>query len=87
MKRSFEKFEAHLYLVGLHADIEKHARKQNITLRSLYEGENRAPSVSAARRATYSWLRARGKGVNEIARLFDREPSGVAKMLRNGGGR
>lgn len=81
MKRSYTKFEARLESVGLLTDVEKHARRQSITLRELYEGPDRAPSVSAARKSVYTWLSKRGKGLREIARIFDRAPNGIRKML------
>jgi len=87
MKRSFTKFETRLRAVALHADVEKRALAHNVTLRELYEGPDRAWSVSAARTAVYAWLSKRGKGIREIARLFDRSANGVVKKLKNGGGR
>ena len=82
MERSFKTFSYRLKSIGLRDEIEKRALKQNITLRELYEGPDRAPSVVAARQAIYTWLSTRGKGINEIARIFDRHPSGILKMLR-----
>lgn len=80
MTRSFRKFVARLDKIGLHQMLEKRALKLHVSLLELYEGPNRAPSITAARRDAYSWLFKRGKGINEIARLFDRAPSGVLKL-------
>jgi DNA-binding CsgD family transcriptional regulator len=82
MKRSFTKFVARLEAIGLHAKIEKHALALHVTLRDLYLGPGRAPSITAARRSIYLWLLKEGKGNNEIARLFDRAPSGILKLTR-----
>lgn len=82
MKRSFKAFEERVRANGLHAEITKRALAHHVTLQELYEGVDRAPSVAAARRAVYSWLAKRGKGANEIARMFDRAPNGVARMLQ-----
>ena len=54
----------------------------HVSLRDLYEGPGRAPSIAQARKNVYAWLAKKGKGNNEIARLFDRAPSGVLKLLR-----
>lgn len=81
MKRSYEEFVTRLESVNLKSEIENRTIKQHVTLRELYEGPDRAPSVSAARRSVYAWLSKSGKGLNEIARLFDRAPNGVRKML------
>jgi len=80
--RSYRKFTARLTAIGLLNSVESRAVKLHVTLRELYEGPNRAPSIAAARRAVYLWLMGEGKGINEIARLFDRAPSGVMKMTR-----
>lgn len=82
--RSYERFAARLTEIGLFNQIAAQARQQHITVRELYEGSNRgAPSVNRARKAIYAWLRdKKGKGNNEIARLFDRAPSGIARMLK-----
>lgn len=82
MKRSFGKFMLRLQDIGLYDKLEKRALKLHVTVRELYEGPGRAPSVAAARRAVYLWLIEEGKGNNEIARLFDRAPSGVLKLTR-----
>lgn len=82
MKRSFQKFETRLEAIGLRQKIEERALVLHISLRDLYEGPDKAPSIAAARRAVYSWLMKEGKGNNEIARLFDRAPSGVLKLTR-----
>jgi hypothetical protein len=81
VKRSFQKFAARLEAIGLGREVEKIALAAHVSLRELYEGE-RAPSIVGARRAVYLWLAKGGKGINEIARLFDRSPSGVLKLLR-----
>lgn len=81
-KRSFTKFEARLKKTALYTEIEKRALAHNVTLRDLYEGGDRTWSVSAARTAVYMWLSKRGKSVNEIARIFDRMPSGVFKKIK-----
>jgi len=80
-KRSFEKFNARLIEVGLLAGVEKRSLAHHVSLRDLYEGPA-APSTAAARREVYAWLASQGKGNNEIARLFDRAPSGVMKLLK-----
>jgi len=80
-KRSFAKFTARLSEIGLLAGVERRALVLHVSLRDLYEGPA-APSTAAARRAVYSWLASQGKGNNEIARLFDRAPSGVMKLLK-----
>ncbi len=82
MKRSFRKFSTRLAAVGLRDEVEARARKHYISLQALYEGPDMAPSIVAARRAVYRWLMESGKGLNEVARLFDRAPSGVFKMTR-----
>ena len=82
MKRSFQKFVARLDAIGLLNNVESRAVKLHVTLRDLYEGPNRAQSIAAARRSVYLWLMGDGKGLNEVARLFDRAPSGVMKMTR-----
>lgn len=82
MRRSFQKFETRLEAIGLRQKIEKRALVLHISLRDLYEGPDRAPSIAAARRDVYLWLIREGKGNNEIARLFDRAPSGVMKLMR-----
>lgn len=87
MKRSFAKFEERLRSVALYAEIEKRALAHNITLRDLYAGPDRVPSISTARTVVYAWLSKRGKGVREIARIFDRSANGVVKKLKNGSGR
>lgn len=86
MKRSFQGFVRKLDKIELRQSIEKRTLKLHVSLRDLYEGPGRAPSITAARRDVYSWLRARGKGVREIARLFDRAPSAVGRLIRQRGG-
>ncbi len=87
MKRSFQKFVARLDKIELRQMIEKRALKLHVSLRDLYEGPGRAPSITAARRDVYSWLHDRGKGVREIERLFDRAPSAVSRLIRKDGAR
>ena len=82
MKRSFQKFTARLDKIGLRSEIEERALAHRISLRDLYEGPSRAPSIAIARKAVYAWLMKGGKGLNEVARLFDRAPSGVVKMTK-----
>lgn len=82
MIRSFRKFEARLEAVGLHKTLEARALRLHVSLEDLYAGQGRAPSITAARRAVYLWLMKEGKGLNEVARLFDRAPSGVMKLVR-----
>lgn len=82
MKRSYIKFVTRLDAIGLHAKIEKHALALHVSLRDLYEGPGRAPSISNARQFIYRWLMKEGKGLNEVARLFDRAPGGVSKLTR-----
>lgn len=81
-KRSYEKFVGRLDAIGLVAKVEARARRLHVSLRDLYEGPDKAPSINAARRSVYLWLAREGKGINEIARLFDRAPNGVWKMTR-----
>jgi hypothetical protein len=82
LKRSFGKFVLRLQDIGLAGKVEARARRAHVSLRDLYEGPGRAPSINAARRDVYIWLFTQGKGNNEIARLFDRAPSGVLKLIR-----
>lgn len=84
MKRSFKKFVARLDAIELRQMIEERVLFTHVSLRQLYEGPDRAPSIVAARREVYTWLLGEGKGVNEIARLFDRAPSGVSKLTKGG---
>lgn len=81
MKRSYSKFQKRIEEIGLFAEVERRAKKMNVSIASLYEGP-RVPSISAARKSIYTWLMAKkGMGNNEVARLFDRAPSGIAKMV------
>jgi hypothetical protein len=80
--RSFRKFTDRLNAIGLFKEIEKRSLAHHVTIQDLYQGADRAQSIVAARRAVYRWLMKEGKGINEIARLFDRAPSGVWKMTR-----
>jgi hypothetical protein len=82
VKRSFAKFVVRLDAIGLRKNVEKHALKLHVSLRELYEGQGRVPSIANARQFIYRWLLEQGKGNNEIARLFDRAPSGVLKLTR-----
>lgn len=79
-KRSYAKFVKRLEGIGMLSTVEARALKLHVSLRDLYEGPDRAQSIVAARRAVYQWLLKEGKSVNEVARLFDRAPSGVWKM-------
>lgn len=81
MKRSFEKFTDRLNSVGLFKEVEARVLALHVTLQELYEGPH-APSIIAARRDVYSRLMKKGKSLNEIARLFDRSPSGVMKLTK-----
>ena len=81
MKRSFRRFETRLDRTFLRDKLEARALKLHVTLRDLYDGP-RTTSVVTARRDAYLWLRKQGKGINEIARLFDRAPSGIFQMTR-----
>lgn len=81
-ERSFRKFQLRLNNTGLRAAIESRALTHRVPLRDLYEGANRTQSISAARRAVYQWLVGEGWSVNEVARLFNRAPSGVLKMTK-----
>ncbi len=86
MKRSFQKFVRKLDKIELRQPIEERTLELHVSLRDLDEGPGRAPSITVARRDVYSWLHERGKGVREIARLFDRAPSAVGRLTRQGGG-
>jgi len=81
-KRSYGKFIKRIDSIGLLKGAESRCRAFHISLRDLYEGQGRTPSIASARRAVYRWLRDGGKSINEIARLFDRAPSGIMKMTR-----
>lgn len=85
MKRSFAKFTARLDEIDLRRGVESRSVKMHVTLRDLYEGPGRVTSIASARRVVYGWLSKEGKGINEIARLFDRSPSGVTKLIREKG--
>ena len=83
-KRSFDRFAHRLKLLGLHDAIVKRTMALHVPLRELYEGENLAPTIRAARKSIYVWLmREKGLGNNEIARLFDRAPGGIGKLIRS----
>lgn len=81
MKRSFKRFVTRIDAVQLLSEIESRAFAFHVSLRELYEGPDRAPSIVSARRAVYKWLVSRGKSLNEVARLFDRAPNGIWKLL------
>lgn len=81
MKRSFAKFTARLDAIGLREKIEKRALTFHVSLEELYDGP-RAPSITAARRAVYSWLVKEGKSFNEVGHLFDRSANGVWKLAK-----
>ena len=83
-ERSFGAFARRLLAIGLRAEVEERSLALHVTLRELYEGPVHAPSIAAARRAVYMWLLKQGKGNNEIARLFDRAPSGISKLTCQG---
>lgn len=83
MKRSYQNFLIRLEAVGLRKEVEDRAVKLHVTLLDLYEGPDKAPSIVAARRAIYVWLMKKGKGLNEVARLFDRASNGVMKLTRD----
>lgn len=80
--RSYSSFLERLKEIGLRAEVEARALKLHVSLRQLYEGQGRAPSLATARRFVYLWLMKEGKGINEVARLFDRAPSGVMKLTK-----
>jgi hypothetical protein len=82
MKRSFIKFSERLEAIGLYDQVLARTLKMHVSLLELYEGPDKAPSIVAARRTIYKWLMSEGKGLNEVARLFDRAPSGVLKLVR-----
>lgn len=79
MKRSYDKFVARLEASDLRREVEARSLFMHVSLKDVYEGPH-SPSVIAARRAVYAWLMKKGKGVNEIAALFDRAPNGIVKM-------
>lgn len=84
-QRSFQKFSQRLRATELYLEVSKRSLAHHVTLRDLYEGPDRAPSVVTARRAVYTWLKEKkGYGVREVARLFDRAANGVSKLTRNG---
>lgn len=82
-ERPFKAFTARLKAIGLLEEISEIARRtSHITLIDLYEGSGKIPSIGNARREVYRHLaESYGKGINEIARLFDRAPSGIMRML------
>jgi hypothetical protein len=82
MKRSFQKFVKRLEAISLGSEVEKIALDAHVSLRELYDGRDRAPSIVTARRKVYRALLKGGKGLNEVARLFDRAPNGVLKLTR-----
>lgn len=84
MTRSYRRFTARLDASRLRKEIEKRTLALHVPLRDLYEGPDRAQSIVVARRSVYLWLMETGKGINEVARLFDRAPSGVMKLTAKG---
>ena len=86
MTRSYGRFITKLNEIGVRVEVEARTLALHVSLRQLYDGQGRAPSIAAARRAVYLWLMLQGKGINEVARLFDRAPSGVMKLTRGGVG-
>lgn len=80
--RSFTKFKERLTESGLVDDVQTWAMRMGVSLRELYDGPIKAPSIVAARRSVYQRLLKSGKSVNEVARIFDRAPSGVLKLTR-----
>jgi hypothetical protein len=81
MTRSFERFVKRLDEIGLHDEIRTRALARAVSLRDLYSGP-RVPSTMRARRAVYTWLTTRKrKSINEVARMFDRAPTGVRKLV------
>ncbi len=81
MKRSFANFLKRLDAIDLHSKVEKRSIALHVSLEDLYSGAGRAQSIAAARRSVYSWLVGEGFSINEVARLFDRSPNGVWKMV------
>jgi len=81
-RRSFAGFVKRLGANSLHKEIESRALAHHVSLKELYEGANRATSITAARRSVYLWLIEEGKSVNEVARLFDRSANGVWKLTK-----
>lgn len=82
-RRSYTNFVERLTAIGLLAEVEARTLKKHVTLLDLYKGHcGRGSSTAAARRAVYKWLMSEGKSINEVARLFDRAPSGVFKLTQ-----
>jgi hypothetical protein len=82
-KRSFRAFVHRLEEIGLLWEIKSRIQTYHVSLRDLYEGEGRSPSIREARKMIYTWLmKEKYKGNNEVARLFDRAPSGIGKLIR-----
>lgn len=82
-KRSFQRFVRKLDKMGLRKALEERAIDLHVSLRDLYgDGSRGTTSISAARREVYLWLQKQGKGINEIARLFDRAPNGVWRLVQ-----
>lgn len=86
MERSYAAFLRKLDTIGIRSQLEKRSLKNQVSLERLYGTHARGSELTSAARAdVYVWLAKRGMGINEIARLFDRAPSGVMKLLRRNG--
>lgn len=84
MSRSYTRFVSRLEAIALKIDVEKRSLSYHVSLRDLYEGADRSPSVIAARRAVYLWLKKyKKRGNNEIARLFDRSNGSISRLTRS----
>lgn len=79
--RSFSVFSTRLKSIGLLKSVKDCALEVHVSLQDLYEGYDRAPSISAARRHVYLRLMEDGMGLNEVARLFDRSAGGMRKLI------
>ena len=82
MTRSYDKFTKRLVDAGLFQYVQERSLKMRVSLHDLYLAGDKIPSVIAARRAVYQQLMKGGKSINEVARLFDRAPSGVWKLTK-----
>ena len=83
MKRSFAMFLKRLDAIKFRDKIEKRSVALHVSLEDLYAGVGRSQSITVARRAVYLWLVEQGFSINEVARLFDRSPNGVWKMVKS----